>query len=101
MPVETTISVDLRGDRYGWVKTIRNIDGAPPWGEHRRPPQGKRVDPIRPCRTGGGGYRDHLPLRARCDASIPADLGQDQRSEERRVGKECVSTCRSRWSPYH
>src|SRR3546814_3479150 len=30
-------------------------------------------------------------------------LSQDQtlRSEERRVGKECVSTCRSRWSPYH
>src|SRR3546814_15476692 len=23
------------------------------------------------------------------------------RSEERRVGEECVSTCRSRWSPYH
>src|SRR3546814_832268 len=23
------------------------------------------------------------------------------RSEERRVGKECVSTCRSRWAPYH
>src|SRR3546814_16709956 len=28
------------------------------------------------------------------------DEGAD-RSEERRVGKECVSTCRSRWSPYH
>src|SRR3546814_1928243 len=28
------------------------------------------------------------------------DVEQD-RSEERRVGKECVSTCRSRWSPYH
>src|SRR3546814_3660522 len=26
---------------------------------------------------------------------------QTDRSEERRVGKECVSTCRSRWSPYH
>src|SRR3546814_6139307 len=26
---------------------------------------------------------------------------QQCRSEERRVGKECVSTCRSRWSPYH
>src|SRR3546814_21062491 len=26
---------------------------------------------------------------------------QQERSEERRVGKECVSTCRSRWSPYH
>src|SRR3546814_10492637 len=25
----------------------------------------------------------------------------EDRSEERRVGKECVSTCRSRWSPYH
>src|SRR3546814_3492030 len=25
----------------------------------------------------------------------------DVRSEERRVGKECVSTCRSRWAPYH
>src|SRR3546814_12961910 len=24
-----------------------------------------------------------------------------ERSEERRVGRECVSTCRSRWSPYH
>src|SRR3546814_14444655 len=27
--------------------------------------------------------------------------GDCLRSEERRVGKECVSTCRSRWSPYH
>src|SRR3546814_1790607 len=26
---------------------------------------------------------------------------ENLRSEERRVGKECVSTCRSRWSPYH
>src|SRR3546814_10730726 len=29
------------------------------------------------------------------------DLPPIIRSEERRVGKECVSTCRSRWSPYH
>src|SRR3546814_15951324 len=28
-------------------------------------------------------------------------LGLYNRSEERRVGTECVSTCRSRWSPYH
>src|SRR3546814_12144851 len=32
------------------------------------------------------------------DASVREGL---PRSEERRVGKECVSTCRSRWSPYH
>src|SRR3546814_19743620 len=30
-----------------------------------------------------------------------AGLSAKYRSEERRVGKECVSTCRSRWSPYH
>src|SRR3546814_3718851 len=30
-----------------------------------------------------------------------AERFDQQRSEERRVGKECVSTCRSRWSPYH
>src|SRR3546814_5880516 len=29
------------------------------------------------------------------------NLTNAERSEERRVGKECVSTCRSRWSPYH
>src|SRR3546814_19720531 len=33
-----------------------------------------------------------------CD---PACMQVGERSEERRVGKECVSTCRSRWSPYH
>src|SRR3546814_5232685 len=36
------------------------------------------------------------PLSRRLDDYSPAG-----RSEERRVGKECVSTCRSRWSPYH
>src|SRR3546814_4182838 len=30
-----------------------------------------------------------------------AGVAVANRSEERRVGKECVSTCRSRWSPYH
>src|SRR3546814_1866375 len=37
-------------------------------------------------------------------AHVLATPGLDRhsaRSEERRVGKECVSTCRSRWSPYH
>src|SRR3546814_1897079 len=33
-------------------------------------------------------------------ARLPGVQGCE-RSEERRVGKECVSTCRSRWSPYH
>src|SRR3546814_12902258 len=35
-----------------------------------------------------------------CTYSIPKG-SPEWSSEERRVGKECVSTCRSRWSPYH
>src|SRR3546814_17560637 len=37
---------------------------------------------------------------ARPSPGAAPTLGE-RRSEERRVGKECVSTCRSRWSPYH
>src|SRR3546814_5682474 len=35
--------------------------------------------------------------------TVPRTQGRstEKRSEERRVGKECVSTCRYRWSPYH
>src|SRR3546814_17248063 len=38
-------------------------------------------------------------IDAGADAS--AAIAETERSEERRVGKECVRTCRSRWSPYH
>ena len=34
-------------------------------------------------------------------AITPSSEREDLRSEERRVGKECTSWCRSRWSPYH
>src|SRR3546814_13883020 len=40
--------------------------------------------------------RHHPAKRLAVNFAIAA-----HRSEERRVGKECVSTCRSRWSPYH
>src|SRR3546814_15455240 len=35
------------------------------------------------------------------DVAVFTDARSESRSEERRVGKECVSMCRSRWSPYH
>src|SRR3546814_6640834 len=44
--------------------------------------------------TGGAGYDLAQPSHDRIFA-----VQQEYRSEERRVGKECVSTCRSRWSP--
>src|SRR3546814_19928398 len=39
--------------------------------------------------------------RPRRSASRPRRFEDQKRPAERRVGKECVSTCRSRWSPYH
>src|SRR3546814_11305280 len=45
-----------------------------------------------------GDAEEFLVARLRKDLAV---IGIDMRSEERRVGKECVSTCRSRWSPYH
>src|SRR3546814_16662523 len=41
----------------------------------------------------------HPDARTARHGTNDARIGE--RSEERRVGKECVSTCRSRWSPYH
>src|SRR3546814_14940012 len=43
---------------------------------------------------------DHLSHGQAYDCEFRV-RGENGRSEERRVGKECVSTCRSRWSPYH
>src|SRR3546814_19404747 len=45
-----------------------------------------------------------LPSATTAGEGVLAEIPEDPwraRSEERRVGKECVSTCRSRWSPYH
>src|SRR3546814_15249432 len=48
-------------------------------------------DQLPMCHITGGGDTDLQPI-------VEAVIA---RSEERRVGKECVRTCRSRWSPYH
>src|SRR3546814_7280723 len=45
--------------------------------------------------------RRHWPPASLHRRSCPRPYRCAARSEERRVGKECVSTCRSRWSPYH
>src|SRR3546814_12374142 len=54
--------------------------------------------------TSKRGHPNLFAKLAKClrDAGAPApSVEVSNRSEERRVGKECVSTCRSRWSPYH
>ena len=45
------------------------------------------------------GFMGEQVLRLKDVARI--ELGSSSRSEERRVGKECLRLCRSRWSPYH
>src|SRR3546814_13517404 len=55
--------------------------------------------PIPPPRVGASECNASTLLLRAADAAD--DQRSFRRSEERRVGKECVSTCRSRWSPYH
>src|SRR3546814_13543584 len=90
--VDPAGNVSKRLDGAGFP-FARHGGGCPLWSVHqvfRTPgeivtqwlelPDGERYFSIaRTVTSGGGAYR----------------------SEERRVGKECVSTCRSRWSPYH
>src|SRR3546814_15347270 len=60
--------------------------------------------PVEQQRRRGGRREDRQRQVAhdvRMDGSVHDDAPFPGRSEERRVGKECVSTCRSRWSAYH
>src|SRR3546814_18583270 len=64
----------------------------------------KRVaaeDPDMPMAHVLRGYFFHLMGNAALLPRARRSLETAERSEERRVGKECVSTCRTRWSPYH
>src|SRR3546814_11296367 len=64
-------------------------------GRIERLPGGKAVQCIQPAGI------EQQPI---CLVAVSFDdirLENPMRSEERRVGKECVSTCRSRWSTYH
>src|SRR3546814_18785009 len=85
----------------------------------RRPPRSTRTNTLFPYPTlFRSAHQGRDPPRLRVSAAAVgldppehaavscagADLRGSQphqRSEERRVGKECVSTCRTRWSPFH
>src|SRR3546814_12225091 len=71
--------------------------------EHRHGRGKRNADIDLLVRLGFLGIAEQLPGdRQHIGAELAAAFHQlDERSEERRVGKECVSTCRSRWSTYH
>src|SRR3546814_16034668 len=79
---------------------------------HAQPPSA--MEPCRGASAHTSVLRGRRPLASRCrNPYLPSSLpirtevelaswhSRPFRSEERRVGKECVSTCRSRWSPSH
>src|SRR3546814_14085720 len=83
-------------DRDGALAAAGRVDAAilaglldNPYFE-RRPPKSLDRDDFTGAAVAGLALEDGA-----------ATLTAFTRSEERRVGKECVSTCRSRWSPYH
>src|SRR3546814_7893768 len=60
--------------------------------------------PIIPCNgmeTSGRGSFQPRSFEGATSPTNGSPWASVWRSEERRVGQECVSTCRSRWSPYH
>src|SRR3546814_19166591 len=77
-PTRLDFHVAAPPGRYIWLRLVLSSDG-------RRTPAIEAMEVV----FGGGRKLDLLPAAFQ------------QRSEERRVGKECVRTCRSRWSPYH
>src|SRR3546814_13781700 len=66
----------------------QKTDNLPPVVGHQARRRSRRIVSAR-CRSNG------------ISAPSPSPPSFSSRSEERRVGKECVSTCRSRWSTYH
>src|SRR3546814_1486299 len=66
-------------------------------------PTGCRAALVEEVGSGGGGGGSDSANRTGGGGAAGGYVRKmiDVRSEERRVGKECVSTCRSRWSPDH
>src|SRR3546814_7337143 len=85
-----------------WSSDVCSSDLHDAWGEFDRV-AGDQA-PLAPIERIQVGQRDRRFRPPNCQMRAVPLVGAElhgNRSEERRVGKECVSTCRSRWSPYH
>ena len=79
---------EVLGELVEWTKAGEDIALATvveTWGSSPRPLGSKMV----------------VTRSGKMAGSVSNGCIEGARSEERRVGKECVSLCRSRWSPYH
>src|SRR3546814_219229 len=98
----------VRRDGWQFPQGGMNTDETPLEAMYRELEEetGLRADHVAVLGVTPGWLRYRLPHRAIRRNDKLVYIGQKQvwfllRSEERRVGKECVSPCRSRWSPYH
>src|SRR3546814_14060609 len=96
----TTLVPSVAGRRPARLRQDAVPGAGGPRGELAGDP--RRTGPRAGTARGAAAVPDGF---ARSEADRPGRPLEDphplRRSEERRVGKECVSTCRSRWSPYH
>src|SRR3546814_14967078 len=97
-----------------WSSDVCSSDLVPAVQRCRRGDDRDRIDVLKPGQS-RHARRPAVSRPAECPVLFQSGLGYfsadgliavqrsvaPSRSEERRVGKECVSTCRSRWSPYH
>src|SRR3546814_15786485 len=104
-------SSDVCSSDLAWA--CSGATSAPPEAPPRHPTSTSRAsyDALASHDEGSAAWF-HADRTDGCNGTGPAGGGRRRqpvhvepqglrRSEERRVGKECVSTCRSRWSPYH
>ena len=96
------LTVALKAQIAAWYKALQEQipDFIP------RAPQRQMIADV--AKTLAGEEGRHLAIEAPTGVGktlsylIPGiAIAREERSEERRVGKECASMCRSRWSPYH
>src|SRR3546814_16874816 len=92
-----------------WSSDVCSSDLPKPFPWAIATARGRQREGANPIATGPPGSKPapsrrlaaiHALLDGVSDATQPELAERRDRSEERRVGKECVSTCRSRWSPY-
>src|SRR3546814_15045399 len=99
---DVSLPIYVQGDSSRRIAAFDNLRGFAEVDEKGRfilealPAGEYEVSVFAMVRSGGGGQTSLDSPRAKQQVTV-----REGRSEERRVGKECVSTCRSRWSPYN
>ena len=82
------------------LETLRDHLHVGPYGLVLPPSPGV-IPSRRPRRRRPRRTAEPTPRNRKCSCGTQGVGGARSRSEERRVGKECLRLCRSRWSPYH